>query len=63
MAGPSPRRSGFGRAGGTSPAMTRGEDGIDGATHHFSISEAVITDWAISAIFFFSFIAVERSST
>jgi hypothetical protein len=22
MAGPSPRRSGFGRAGGTSPAMT-----------------------------------------
>jgi len=26
MAGPSPRRSGFGRAGGTSPAMTKGWD-------------------------------------
>ena len=30
---------------------------------HFSISDAVITDWAMSAIFFFSFIAVVRSST
>src|SRR5579871_4019190 len=26
MPGPSPRRSGFGRAGGTSPAMTSGDD-------------------------------------
>src|SRR5262249_14376264 len=30
---------------------------------HFSISDAVMIDWAISLIFFFSRIAVERSST
>ena len=30
---------------------------------HFSISDAVRIDWAISLIFFFSRIAVERSST
>ena len=30
---------------------------------HFNISDAVMIDWAISPIFFFSRIAVERSST
>ncbi|MGY3358891.1 hypothetical protein ACVWZK_005554 [Bradyrhizobium sp. GM0.4] len=40
----------------------RNEPDAEGSGH-FSISDAVMIDWAISPIFFFSRIAVERSST
>ena len=40
----------------------RNEADTQGLTH-FSISDAVMIDWAISLIFFFSRMAVERSST